>query len=96
MPNGVGPWWMPGPFRAALTRASGLFFATASWDRHDIGYARGRPARAECDRLFLAAMLADAGRAGPVWRMAGCTVLAWVFWAMVRAFGWASYGRQDV
>lgn len=84
---------MPGPARVALTRLSGCFFLTASWDRHDVGYARGCPSRAECDRLFLAAMLADAGQAGPVWRMAGCTVLAWGFWVAVRLFGWASYGR---
>lgn len=94
--NGVGPWWMPAPIRAALTVLSAMFFVTASWDRHDEGYGRGYPARAECDRLFLAAMLADAGQAGAVWRMAVCTVLAWMFWAAVRLFGWASYGRRDV
>jgi len=91
--NGVGPWWFPGWLRRGLTRLSQTFFSEASWDRHDEGYARGFPARAECDRKFLAAMLADAGHAGPVWKMAGCTVLAWAFWAGVRCLGWASYGR---
>lgn len=93
MSNGVGPWWFPAPLRRGITAVSGLFFATASWDRHDEGYERGSPARSECDRKFLAAMLADAGQAGPVWRMAGCTVLAWGFWVSVRLGGWASYRR---
>jgi len=95
VPNGVGPWWFPRHIRAALTSLSSVFFVTASWDRHDQGYARACPSRAECDRKFLAAMLTDAGQAGPVWRMAGCTVLAWWFWVMVRLFGWASYGAKE-
>lgn len=94
MMNGVGPWWLPAGARRVLTSVSSAFFVTASWDRHDEGYARGFPSRRECDRQFLAAMLLDAGRAGGEWRMAGCTALAWVFWMLVRAFGWASYNRK--
>ena len=52
--NGVGPWWFPAALRLAITRLSLVFFLTASWDRHDEGYGRGFPARAECDRKFLA------------------------------------------
>lgn len=91
--NGVGPWWFPAALRLAITRLSLVFFLTASWDRHDEGYGRGFPARAECDRKFLAAMLADAAQAGPAWRMAGGTALAWAFWLAVRVGGWASYRR---
>lgn len=94
MSNGVGPRWFPPITRRALTWLSALFFNTASWDRHDEGYARGDPARSECDRLFLAAMLTDASQAGPVWRMLGCSVLGWVFWLAVRAFGWAVYCKR--
>lgn len=92
--NGLGPWWFPGPVRAGLTRMSRLFFVTASWDRHDEGYARADPPRRECDRRFLAAMLADAAAASTEWRMAACTGLAWTFWVAVRLFGWTAYGPR--
>ena len=92
--NGVGPWWAPGPVRSALTALSGLFFSEASWMRHDLGYARGRPARRECDRRFLAAMLRDASRLESEWKMAGASVLAWVFWVAVRVGGWTAYGHR--
>jgi len=92
--NGVGPKWFPKFTRRALTRLSALFFDTASWDRHDEGYQAGRPARSECDRLFLAAMLTDGSQAGPVWRMLGCSLLAWGFWLAVRFFGWTAYKNK--
>ena len=92
-PNGFGPWWMPAPVRAVLTRFSAWFFDEASWQRHDIGYAHGYPSRAEADRKFLAAMLRDASQAERVWHMAAACVLAWLFWGVVRLFGWMSYGR---
>ncbi len=92
--NGVGPRWAPAPVRALLTRLATAFFDEASWDHHDWGYYWGCPARAECDRRFLAAMLRDASRAGPVWRMTLANALAWLFWAAVRLGGWASYGRR--
>jgi len=91
--NGVGPYWWPAWARAWLTTWSGAFFKEASWQRHDRGYARGTPARAECDRLFLAAMLRDAARAGAVWRMGACCGLAWLFWAAVRVGGGPSWRR---
>ena len=94
MMNGLGPWWFPAPIRAALTRAGEWFFGEASWDIHDASYAAGQPARAVCDRGFLAAMLRDASKARPVAKMAACTVLAWFLWLMVRLFGWASYDRR--
>lgn len=90
-PNGVGPWWAPACVRRALTWLSSWFFSEASWEHHDIGYARGRPSRAKCDRRFLAAMLRDASRAGPVWRMVAACTLAWIFWTAVRLGGWISY-----
>ena len=93
MINGVGPAWAPKYVRVALTWFSGLFFNWASWARHDQGYAEGGDAarRAEIDMKFLRAMLCDAAILGSPFRMlAGC-LLAWFFWAMVRAFGWASF-----
>lgn len=95
MSGEVGPWWFPKPLRQALTWLSGLFFDTASWEKHDEGYARGHPSRAECDRLFLAAMLLDASQAGPVWRMLVCSLLGWAFWVSARVGGWLSYGKAE-
>jgi hypothetical protein len=89
--NGVGPQWFPASLRQALTRLSAMFFNTASWDRHDQGYQAGSPSRSKCDHLFLAAMLADGSQAGPVWRMLGCSLLAWTFWLSARAMGWTTY-----
>lgn len=89
--NGLGPWWFPAWTRTVLTRMGAIFFAEADWDIHDASYAAGSPARWVCDRGFLAAMLRDASLAGSVWRMAACTCLAWLLWALVRLFGWASY-----
>ena len=91
--NGFGPFWMPEGARKRMTLWASGWFVSASWDRHDEGYARGYPSRAECDRKFLAAMLRDAAGAGPVWRMAVCVWAAWIIWALCRVGGWASYGR---
>lgn len=93
MANGLGPWWFPAAVRVLLTRLSAAFFKEAAWQRHDQGYARGYPARNECDRLFLAAMLRDASRATTAARMLICTALALFFWAMVRVFGVFSWRR---
>ena len=93
--NGIGPWWFPAKGRAVLTWAGGWFFSEASWAKHDASYEAGHPARAVCDRGFLAAMLRDASKARPVAKMAACCVLAWTLWALVRLFGWASYGRRS-
>jgi hypothetical protein len=92
--NGLGPWWFPARLRDWLTRASSLFFDEAAWNKHDEGYARGRPSRAECDRKFLCAMLRDASRCTTTPRIWACIWLAGLFWLMVRLFGWASYQRN--
>ena len=89
-PNGLGAWWFPAPLRAWLTRKSAAFFDEASWVKHDVGYARGRPARHLCDRKFLQAMLRDAARGDQPPLTA---TLALVFWACVRLGGRWSYGR---
>ena len=91
--NGLGPWWLPAPLRRLLTWAGGLFFKEAAWEIHDASYAAGTPARAVCDRGFLAAMLRDASEARTPLKMAACCGLAWFFWVLVRSFGWASFGR---
>jgi hypothetical protein len=91
-PNGLGAWWFPAPLRAWLTRKSAVFFNEASWIKHDIGYARGWPARDVCDRKFLQAMLRDASRRD---RPAGSAVLALLFWVCVRGGGSLSYARDN-
>jgi hypothetical protein len=70
-----------------------LFFQEAAWEIHDASYIAASPARAICDRGFLAAMLRDASEARTAFKMALCTVLAWFLWGCVRALGWASYGH---
>lgn len=95
-PNGLGPWWFPAPVRNAMTAAGRVFFREASWVRHDVGYARGYPSRAECDRLFLMAMLRDASRQPTVLRAWACVKLAFFLWACVRLGGWASYRKGPV
>lgn len=92
--NGLGPWWLPPPLRRALTALGRLFFKEAAWEIHDASYLAGSPARAVCDRGFLAAMLRDASEARTAFKMALCTALAWFLWLCVRALGWASYGRN--
>lgn len=89
--NGIGPKWFPKWLRRALTRFGSTFFEEAAWDKHDEGYAAGTPSRVECDRKFLQAMLRDASRTTTTPRIAACCILAWVFWAFVRVFGWMTY-----
>ncbi len=91
--NGLGPWWFPGFVRSSLTAMGRTFFDEASWDRHDEGYGRGYPSRAECDRKFLMAMLRDASLQPTVLRAWACVNLAFGLWLMVRLFGWASYNK---
>jgi len=93
MSNGLGPAWFPSPVRSALTGLGRLFFDEASWDHHDEGYARGVPARAECDRKFLMAMLRDASLQPTVARAWACGKIAFFLWVCVRLGGWASYQR---
>lgn len=92
--NGLGPWWFPAGLRRFLTRLGERFFNEAAWEKHDEGYARRYPSRAECDRKFLMAMLRDASRAETVRRAAACVLLAFFFWMAVRVGGSASYGRR--
>ena len=91
--NGLGPWWFPTGLRRALTQIGRQFFREASWDRHDKGYARGTPARAECDRKFLMAMLRDASHQPSVARAALCVMAAFLLWTCVPIGGWASFQR---
>lgn len=90
-PNGVGPAWAPAWLRRILTALSGLFFKDAGWREHDIGYGRGFPARHECDRKFLQAMLRDASETTTSARVFACCFLAWVFWIVTRLLGWTRY-----
>lgn len=94
MNNGVGPAWFPSFIRNALTYFSLLFFNEASWEKHDEGYAIKIYLRKECDLRFLKAMLRDASSQRVVWRMFGCTLLAWLFYTFVRLFGWISYNKK--
>jgi hypothetical protein len=89
--NGLGPWWFPAWGRRFLTRLSARFFREAAWEKHDAGYAKGRPARAVCDRRFLQAMLRDASQTNTTPRIAACCVLAWFYWGAVRIGGRWSY-----
>lgn len=89
--NGFGPDWLPEWARKVLTKFGLLFFAEASWARHDEGYSRGFPARHICDRKFLQAMLRDASKTQKTYMIATCTILAWAIWLLVRLFGWTSY-----
>lgn len=91
--NGLGPYWFPAVWRQWLTALSALFFDEAGWQEHDVGYNRGFPAREVCDFKFLAAMVRDASKTTTVLKMFACLVLAMFFYALVRAFGWASYGK---
>lgn len=91
--NGVGPAWAWSWVRRLLTALSGLFFCEAGWREHDVGYGRGFPSRSVCDRKFLQAMLRDASETTTTPRVIACCALAFSFWVMVRAFGWASYGK---
>lgn len=92
--NGVGPKWFPPFIRRDLTRLSLFFFSEASWDKHDEGYALKKYPRKECDISFLQAMLRDASSQNIVWKMFGCTILAWVFYLFVRLFGGTSYNTK--
>jgi len=94
LPNGLGPWWFPAPIRRALTALGRRFFDEASWEHHDRGYARGTPARAECDRKFLMAMLRDASLQPTVARAWACTTAAFFLWTCVRIGGRFSYGAS--
>jgi hypothetical protein len=90
--NGVGPEWAPVIVRAAITSLSSRFFNEASWQRHDYGYLIGETEtdRQYFDQLFFRAMVRDA-RALNGWRRVVALILASSFYALVRAFGWASF-----
>jgi hypothetical protein len=89
--NGIGPWWFPSSCRKILTRLGEVFFIEASWEKHDEGYASGRPKRSVCDLKFFQAMLRDSSKAESPWKIFGCLFLAVSFWISVRLFGWISY-----
>ena len=93
--NGLGPWWFPDAWRRWLTSLSALFFDEASWRIHDESYNAGSPARAVADFGFLKAMIRDASRTATLPRMVGALMLAFMFYVLVRLFGWASYGRNS-
>jgi len=93
--NGLGPWWFPSAWRRWLTALSALFFDEASWRIHDVSYDAGDPPRSVADYGFLKAMIRDAGRTDTLLRMIACIALAFFFYALVRLFGWASYGRNS-
>ena len=88
--NGLGPWWFPKSWRKFLTDKSQSFFDKASWEKHDIGYARGNPSRFVCDLKFFSAMVSDAANHGKPRR---ALFLAVVFYTAVRVGGWASYSK---
>ena len=92
--NGLGPHWFPSAWRRWLTALSALFFDEASWRVHDASYDAGDPARSVADFGFLKAMIRDAGRTSTVLKMVGSICLAFTFYILVRAFGWASYKRN--
>lgn len=87
-PNGCGPVWLPGWIKALLFN----WFFEASCDKHDIGYAQGgdEVRRFECDWKFLHAMLRDTRRQKGYLKPL-CYLLAWVFFALVRLFGWLQF-----
>ena len=89
--NGLGPYWFPAAWRRWLTQVSSLFFDEANWELHDKGYQRKEHPRWYCDHRMLGASLRDASNAKTPARMLACTVLAWMFWALVRCFGWISW-----
>ena len=93
--NGLGPWWFPALLRTLLTRLSRRFFNEAAWDKHDEGYNRGTPSRAECDRKFLQAMLRDASQTTTTGRVLACVGLAVFYWSMVRLFGRFSFNYRN-
>ena len=92
--NGLGPWWFPDAWRRWLTNLSSLFFDEAGWSKHDVAYDKGFPSRSTADFKFLAAMVRDASLTTRLHRMIACLMLALLFYALVRLFGWASYGRN--
>jgi len=91
--NGVGPAWAPEWLRAIFTWFSAMFFDEAGWREHDQGYQLATTPRWLCDLRFLQAMVRDASHQHRAIKIAACCALALTFWAMVRLFGWASYGR---
>lgn len=88
--NGCGPAWLK---KAAVTRwiQRWLFdwFFEASCNKHDEGYIKGgdEKRRAHCDYRFLMAMLNDAEKMKPVFKIRGY-YLAITFFILVRLFGW--------
>lgn len=83
--NGCGLAWMP---RWLVNLFFGWFFE-ASCRRHDFGYARGgsRADRYAVDVGFYASMRRDA-RLAPFFMRHFLLILAWLFFVLVRLFGW--------
>ncbi|MBL4574606.1 MAG: hypothetical protein JKY51_00715 [Opitutaceae bacterium] len=92
--NGCGPAFFP----EYLTQFLFGWFFDASCRRHDFAYARGgsRSDRKADDIGFYKAMLRDAILAtrGNGFKERGLCAVAWVFYKLVRGFGWLrfSYG----
>lgn len=89
--NGCGPAFFP----AFLTNILFGWFFDASCRRHDFGYARGgsRSDRKAVDVGFYQAMLGDAAlmARGNVFKKQGLCTVAWVFYKLVRGFGWLRF-----
>ena len=86
--NGCGPSWMPRWIKSALFD----WFFEASCARHDEGYEEGgtEARRKVCDDKFLEAMRMDTLRYRGAQRLLRWSQ-AYVFYAMVRVFGWMTF-----
>lgn len=89
--NGFGPAWFPTSWRRWLTRWASFWFVSASWRKHDAGYKRAIKSRYHCDLRFYQEMHSDASKLNRGWKISAAGFLAFVFWVLVRLFGWITY-----
>ena len=79
-----GPGWFPEWLRRILSVRFNLACAA-----HDIAYEKDGLSKKEADQQFLSNMLELAGRS-PFW-----ILMAYVYYAVARAFGHLRYGSRD-
>jgi hypothetical protein len=91
MGNGCGPSWLPRWLKSLLFD----WFHEASCAKHDEGYEKGgaEADRLRCDQKFLEAMLIDT-LAQPWWIRPYYGIQAYLFYAIVRVFGWVQFNYE--
>lgn len=82
--NGIGAYWMPAKLRSWLTKK--FSFAQSAAAEHDANYSSKMMSRRDADNCFITIMMIHSKNDLQI-------VISFVFWVLVRLFGWISWRK---